>query len=118
MWSALKDGQIDMVVSDHSPCTPDLKNLGSGDFTKAWGGISSLQFGNYFVKFVLITTTVIYLPLVSALTTSPLPQWCLYYFELYVNLQFRHNNGGRGGRPSFVLLIGQINICTVMLVCT
>ncbi|XP_008305557.1 allantoinase, mitochondrial isoform X2 [Cynoglossus semilaevis] len=45
LWSALKDGQIDMVVSDHSPCTPDLKNLGSGDFTKAWGGISSLQFG-------------------------------------------------------------------------
>lgn len=33
-----------MVVSDHSPCTPDLKNLNSGDFTQAWGGISSLQF--------------------------------------------------------------------------
>ena len=34
-----------MVVSDHSPCTPDLKRLDSGDFTQAWGGISSLQFG-------------------------------------------------------------------------
>uniref|UniRef100_A0A3B4VJF7 allantoinase n=1 Tax=Seriola dumerili TaxID=41447 RepID=A0A3B4VJF7_SERDU len=45
LWSALKDGQIDMVVSDHSPCTPDLKKLDSGDFTQAWGGISSLQFG-------------------------------------------------------------------------
>uniref|UniRef100_A0A8D2ZK11 allantoinase n=1 Tax=Scophthalmus maximus TaxID=52904 RepID=A0A8D2ZK11_SCOMX len=45
LWSALKAGQIDMVVSDHSPCTPDLKNLESGDFTQAWGGISSLQFG-------------------------------------------------------------------------
>ncbi|XP_056270393.1 allantoinase, mitochondrial isoform X2 [Pseudoliparis swirei] len=45
LWSALKAGQIDMVVSDHSPCTPDLKKLDSGDFTEAWGGISSLQFG-------------------------------------------------------------------------
>ncbi|KAF3835736.1 hypothetical protein F7725_028294 [Dissostichus mawsoni] len=45
LWSALKAGQIDMVVSDHSPCTPDLKKLERGDFTEAWGGISSLQFG-------------------------------------------------------------------------
>lgn len=45
LWSALKAGQIDMVVSDHSPCTTDLKKLDSGDFTHAWGGISSLQFG-------------------------------------------------------------------------
>lgn len=34
-----------MVVSDHSPCTPELKKLDSGDFAQAWGGISSLQFG-------------------------------------------------------------------------
>lgn len=45
LWSALQSGDIDMVVSDHSPCTPDLKCLDSGDFTQAWGGISSLQFG-------------------------------------------------------------------------
>ncbi|XP_061636179.1 allantoinase, mitochondrial isoform X1 [Phyllopteryx taeniolatus] len=45
LWAALKSGHIDMVVSDHSPCTPDLKKLDSGDFTQAWGGISSLQFG-------------------------------------------------------------------------
>uniref|UniRef100_A0A3Q3WAP7 allantoinase n=1 Tax=Mola mola TaxID=94237 RepID=A0A3Q3WAP7_MOLML len=45
LWLALKEGHIDMVVSDHSPCTPDLKKLDSGDFTQAWGGISSLQFG-------------------------------------------------------------------------
>ncbi|XP_068175718.1 allantoinase, mitochondrial [Antennarius striatus] len=45
LWSALKAGQIDMVVSDHSPCTPDLKKLDTGDFLDAWGGISSLQFG-------------------------------------------------------------------------
>ncbi|KAJ1089528.1 hypothetical protein NDU88_002679 [Pleurodeles waltl] len=45
LWAALHGGDIDMVVSDHSPCTPDLKLLGDGDFLKAWGGISSLQFG-------------------------------------------------------------------------
>lgn len=45
LWSALRDGHIDLVVSDHSPCTADLKKLETGDFMKAWGGISSLQFG-------------------------------------------------------------------------
>ena len=32
-----------MIVSDHSPCTPAMKNLDRGDFGSAWGGISSLQ---------------------------------------------------------------------------
>jgi allantoinase len=45
LWSALRDGLIDIVVSDHSPCTPDLKNLDTGDFGTAWGGIASLQLG-------------------------------------------------------------------------
>ena len=39
LWQGLADGTIDCVVSDHSPCTPDLKDLGSGDFAAAWGGI-------------------------------------------------------------------------------
>lgn len=43
LWSALQDGLIEMIVSDHSPCTPELKLLEEGDFLKAWGGISSLQ---------------------------------------------------------------------------
>ena len=43
LWQALDDGTIDMVVSDHSPCPPDLKCRDTGDFLKAWGGISSLQ---------------------------------------------------------------------------
>ncbi|MCU4676029.1 allantoinase AllB [Catenovulum sp. 2E275] len=45
LWQALKDGVIDCIVSDHSPCTPQLKNLDSGDLENAWGGISGLQFG-------------------------------------------------------------------------
>src|SRR5437762_6128000 len=43
LWDALRDGTIDMVVSDHSPCPPEMKLPEQGDFTKAWGGISSLQ---------------------------------------------------------------------------
>jgi allantoinase len=43
LWEALQDDLIEMIVSDHSPCLPDLKLLDEGDFLKAWGGISSLQ---------------------------------------------------------------------------
>jgi allantoinase len=40
LWRGLAAGLIDLVVSDHSPCTPELKK---GDFISAWGGIASLQ---------------------------------------------------------------------------
>jgi len=43
LWEALKDGTIDFVVSDHSPCPPQMKLRELGDFVNAWGGISSLQ---------------------------------------------------------------------------
>jgi allantoinase len=45
LWHGLRDGLISQVVSDHSPCTADLKALESGDFAQAWGGIASLQLG-------------------------------------------------------------------------
>ena len=45
LWQGLAQGDIDLVVSDHSPCTPDLKALDSGDLGQAWGGIASLQLG-------------------------------------------------------------------------
>ena len=44
LWAALREGVIDLVVSDHSPCTPHLKRRAAGDFMQAWGGIASLQF--------------------------------------------------------------------------
>jgi allantoinase len=44
LWAGLGEGTIDMIVSDHSPCAPELKGLDRGDFFRAWGGISSLQF--------------------------------------------------------------------------
>jgi allantoinase len=45
LWGALAGGTIDCVVSDHSPSTPDLKHLDTGDFAQAWGGVASLQLG-------------------------------------------------------------------------
>ena len=44
LWQALKEGIIDFVATDHSPSPPAMKELISGDFMKAWGGISSIQF--------------------------------------------------------------------------
>ena len=41
LWSGLDAELIDLIVSDHSPCTPHLKGA---DFMKAWGGIASVQF--------------------------------------------------------------------------
>jgi allantoinase len=43
LWAALQAGDIDLVVSDHSPCTAELKRLDVGDFGLAWGGIAGLQ---------------------------------------------------------------------------
>jgi len=45
LWNGLRDGVLDLVVSDHSPATAAMKEVASGDFSAAWGGISSLQLG-------------------------------------------------------------------------
>jgi allantoinase len=44
LWRGLARGVIDFVVSDHSPCAPELKKMTAGDFLGAWGGIAGLQF--------------------------------------------------------------------------
>jgi allantoinase len=43
LWNAMREGQIDMIATDHSPCPPALKRLDTGDFARAWGGIASLS---------------------------------------------------------------------------
>jgi len=40
LWEGLLEGTIDMVVSDHSPCPPWLKET---DYASAWGGIAALE---------------------------------------------------------------------------
>jgi allantoinase len=42
LWQALLDGTIDLIATDHSPCSPELKRRDSGRFDQAWGGIASL----------------------------------------------------------------------------
>jgi allantoinase len=43
LWQALRQGVIDFVVTDHSPCPPQMKRLEEGNFRAAWGGIPSLS---------------------------------------------------------------------------
>jgi allantoinase len=43
LWQALRDGTIDLVATDHSPCPPAMKRLVEGNFRTAWGGIASLS---------------------------------------------------------------------------
>ncbi len=43
LWQGLRDGIIDLIATDHSPCPPEMKFLDTGSFRSAWGGISSLS---------------------------------------------------------------------------
>jgi allantoinase len=43
LWRALGDGDIDMIVTDHSPCPPEMKGMEAGRFDLAWGGIAGLS---------------------------------------------------------------------------
>ena len=43
LWQGLRDGTIDLVVTDHSPCPPAMRRLDEGNFQTAWGGIASLS---------------------------------------------------------------------------
>jgi allantoinase len=50
LWQALRDGTIDLIATDHSPCPPEMKRLEAtetgeepGRFDESWGGISSLS---------------------------------------------------------------------------
>lgn len=45
LWAGLLDGTIDIIVSDHSPATAEVKGVDHGDFGEAWGGVASLQLG-------------------------------------------------------------------------
>jgi allantoinase len=43
LWQGLRDGVIDLVATDHSPCPPEMKRLSERNFRTAWGGIASLS---------------------------------------------------------------------------
>jgi allantoinase len=43
LWQGLREGVIDLVATDHSPCPPEMKRLSERNFRTAWGGIASLS---------------------------------------------------------------------------
>ncbi|HEX4006433.1 MAG TPA: allantoinase AllB [Acidobacteriaceae bacterium] len=40
LWEALREGDIDLIATDHSPCPPEMKQ---GNFAEAWGGIAGVS---------------------------------------------------------------------------
>ena len=40
LWQEVLNGTVQIIASDHSPSPPEMK---SGDFRRAWGGISGVQ---------------------------------------------------------------------------
>ncbi|KAG2492833.1 hypothetical protein HYH03_008988 [Edaphochlamys debaryana] len=44
LTKAVASGEIVLVSSDHSPAPPSLKETQSGNFLRAWGGISGVQY--------------------------------------------------------------------------
>jgi allantoinase len=43
LWQGLRQGTIDLVATDHSPCPPKMRRQAEGNFRTAWGGIASLS---------------------------------------------------------------------------
>jgi len=41
---ALRSGILNFITTDHSPASPSIKEIESGNLRKAWGGIAGLQF--------------------------------------------------------------------------
>jgi len=64
MWRTLNHGWLQMVVSDHSPSTLDLKQ--GDDFRKIWGGISGCQS----TRQLLLADERLEPPLIAALTST------------------------------------------------
>ncbi|MEX2282004.1 MAG: allantoinase AllB [Gemmatimonadota bacterium] len=67
----LEQGVIDLVVTDHSPCTPELKTKAGGDFFQAWGGIASLQLRLPIVLSVVQSRGFSFSQLTRWLSTAP-----------------------------------------------
>jgi allantoinase len=45
LWEdGIRSGLIDIVASDHSPCTPEMRCMETGNMRLAWGGLSGLQY--------------------------------------------------------------------------
>ncbi|CAR25659.1 ZYRO0A05104p [Zygosaccharomyces rouxii] len=96
LWEGLRDGSITSVVSDHSPCTPELKQLEKGDFMSAWGGISSVGLGLPLLHTVGSTLN----PSVSLME---IVKWCCENTAEQVGLQHRKGHLRIGYDADFVI---------------
>jgi allantoinase len=94
LWGALRDGTIDMVVSDHSPCPTEMKLGEQGDFTKAWGGISSLQ-----LRLPVMWTEAS----ARGFTINQLTEWLCAAPARQVGLQSRKGSIAVGGDADIVI---------------
>jgi len=94
LWAALNDGTIDMIVSDHSPCVPELKLMNEGDFMRAWGGISSLQ-----LRLPLVWTEC----KKRGFTLEKVCEWLCYAPACLVNLEKRKGAIVVGNDADFVV---------------
>ncbi|WP_416148659.1 allantoinase AllB [Salipaludibacillus sp. HK11] len=45
LWTQIKNGAIDFISSDHSPCPISMKPNDEDQIWNAWGGIQGVQFG-------------------------------------------------------------------------
>jgi len=68
MWTSLADGWLQMVVSDHSPSTLELKQ--GENFLRIWGGISGCQS----TRQLLLGQNRLDLKLIAALTSTNVAQ--------------------------------------------
>lgn len=71
LWRGIEEGLFNAVVSDHSPCTPQLKRMNEGDIARAWGGIASLQLGLSIVWTEAKRRRIALEKIVDLMTTGP-----------------------------------------------
>jgi allantoinase len=71
LWRGIEEGLLIAIVSDHSPCTPELKRMNDGDIHRAWGGIASLQFGFPIVWTEAKRRGIAFERIVDLMTTGP-----------------------------------------------
>jgi allantoinase len=71
LWRGVEEGLFSAIVSDHSPCTPELKRMQEGDIARAWGGIASMQFGLPIVWTEAKRRKIAFEKIVELMTTGP-----------------------------------------------
>jgi allantoinase len=71
LWRGIEEGLLIAIVSDHSPCTPEMKRMNDGDIHRAWGGIASLQFGFSIVLTEAKRRGIAFERIVELMTTGP-----------------------------------------------